>query len=796
MPLVPGTAQRPSEPHRLALLVEAISDYAIYMLDLNGFVSSWNTGAEAIKGYKAIEIIGQHFSRFFTAEDRASGLPERILRAAREEGRHEAEGWRVRKDGTRFWSNAILQAVKDENGVLVGFAKITRDITERMAAQRALQESEHRFRTLVEGVTDYAIYMLDPSGVIINWNPGAERLKGYTADEIVGQHFAKFYTKEERARGMPGLVLETAAREGRYEAEGWHVRKDGSRFWASVVVDAIRDKSGRIEGFAKVTRDISERRAAQEALRESERQFRLLVAGVTDYALYMLDPNGIVISWNAGATRIKGYLAEEIIGHHFSRFYTERDRAAGTPARALHVATKEGRFEAEGWRLRKDGTMFWANIVIDPIRDERGELIGFAKITRDITERREAQSALQEAQAQRAHAQKMDALGQLTGGVAHDFNNLLMIVVGQIPRLKKLAGDDPKAARSVEAIEIAAKRGAALTRQLLTFSRRQTLTPTVLQIGQRIEICRTMLRSLLGEPVKLAITVGPEVWPVKVDASELELALVNLALNGRDAMPEGGIIAIIAENVALVPADTEAGIAGEFVALRITDTGSGIAPDVLPKVFDPFFTTKQVDKGSGLGLSQVHGFAHESGGTVTIDSELGKGTTVTLYLPRTLETADAPQPEAEAEPEGPRDGMVLVVEDNPDVADVTVSMFEQLGYRVRAVGDAGAAIEAIDHESFDLVVSDIVMAGTMDGVKLARAIRERKPNLPVLLVTGYSQAAATASTEFTIMRKPFELADLSRAAARMIAEARQPPNTNIVRLHGARPRLAPDGGDK
>ena len=260
----------------------------------------------------------------------------------------------------------------------------------------------------------------------INWNPGAERLKGYTADEILGQHFSKFYTREECAAGMPGRVLEIADREGRYEGEGWRVRKDGSRFWAMVVVDAIRNKAGELEGFAKVTRDITERRSAQEVIRDSERQFRLLVAGVTDYALYMLDPNGIVASWNAGAERIKGYTSDEIVGQHFSKFYPERDRAAGAPSRALYTAAQEGRFEAEGWRVRKDGTLFWANVVVDAIRDEKGDLVGFAKITRDITDRRDAQIALQEAQQQRAYSQKMDALGQLTGGVAHDFNNLLM----------------------------------------------------------------------------------------------------------------------------------------------------------------------------------------------------------------------------------------------------------------------------------------------------------------------------------------------------------------------------------
>jgi PAS domain S-box-containing protein len=770
---------------RIELLLDAIADYAIFMLDPDGFVTTWNVGAERITGYRDIEIIGQHFSRFFIAEDRGNGLPEQILQAARSTGRYEAEGWRIRKDGTRFCANAITQAVLDERGALVGFAKITRDITERVQAQRDIIEGERRFRILVEGVIDYAIYMLDPSGIITNWNPGAERMKGYSADEILGQHFSKFYTKEDRASGLPARVLEVAAREGRYEAEGWRVRKDASRFWASVIVDAIRSEDGALQGFAKVTRDITERRAALEILRESERQFRLLVEGVAEYAIYMLDPNGIVVSWNAGAQRITGYTADEIIGHHFSRFYTEPDRSAGVPARALYTATQERRFEAEGWRVRKDGSVFWANVVIAPIGGETGELVGFAKITRDTTEQRNTQLELQEAQRQRAHAQRMDALGQLTGGVAHDFNNLLMIVSGHIRTIQKAATADPKVSRAANAIAHAAQRGAALTRQLLTFSRRQTINPKVFQIAERVSGSRAMLESSVGSAVRLSVAIDTEIWPVKVDESEFELALVNLALNARDAMPKGGALIITAENVTLTTKDTLSGIAGEFVALRITDTGSGIAPDVLPKVFDPFFTTKEIGKGSGLGLSQVHGFAHQSGGTVQIDSQVGRGTTVTIYLPRCDETPHAVQDERRVE--SAAGGTVLVVEDNPEVLAVCVSMLEQLGYEVYAVSGALAALDVIENRNFDLVVSDVVMPGGMDGAALANVIRARKPELPVLLATGFSPSASHA--DFPVLRKPFDLSELSRTVARLIAEAKQPPDSNLVRLSEARRSL-------
>ena len=784
MQLTANSARHAADAHRFKLLVDAISDHAIYMLDPDGFITTWNAGAERIKGYRGGEVIGQHFSRFFTAEDQANRVPEKLLAKARSAGRYEAEGWRVRKDGRRYWCNAIMQRMQDEEGNFIGFGEITRDITARMEAEKALRESERRFRMLVEGVLDHAIYMLDSSGIVTNWNPGAERLKGYTSDEIIGQHFSKFYTREERAVGLPGRVLEMAAREGQYEAEGWRVRKDGSRFWALVVVDAIRNEKGELEGFAEVTRDITERRSAQEALRDSERQFRLLVAGVTDYALFMLDPNGIVISWNAGAERIKGYSADEIIGQHFSRFYPERDRATGFPARALYTATLEGRFEGEGWRVRKDGSLFWADVVIDAIRDDKGQLIGFAKITRDATERRDAQKALREAQDQRAHSQKMDALGQLTGGVAHDFNNLLMVVSGHTQLLKERVTVDPKLARSLEAIEHAAKRGETLIRQLLTFSRRHTMSPTVFALGERIEAFRSMIASSLGVPVKLVVTIGPEVWPVKVDANELELALVNLTLNSRDAMQGGGVISVTAENVVLSGKETVAKIEGDFVALRIADTGGGIAPDLLPKVFDPFFTTKGPEKGSGLGLSQVYGFAQQSGGAATIESELGKGTMVTLYLPRGSESAVESHDDMDVE--SASGGSVLLVEDNPEVAEVSAAMLDQLGYQVCVVGDAEAALNALASREFDLVITDVIMAGQMDGLALARTIRERRPELPVLLVTGYSQAADEASEEFILIRKPFDLGELSRTTTRMIAESKQPAHTNVVRLSRSR----------
>jgi len=503
---------------------------------------------------------------------------------------------------------------------------------------------------------------------------------------------------------------------------------------------------------------MAQEKKQRRGLLDSERSFRLLVEGVADYALYMLDPTGIITSWNIGGQRIKGYSTEEIVGQHFSRFYPETDRANGKPLRALRIAREQGRYEDEGWRVRKDGTFFWASVVIDPIYED-GRLVGFAKITRDITERREAQLKLEQIQKQLAESQKLDALGQLTGGVAHDFNNLLMIISGSLHFLKRGAGDDARMQRAVSAIEIATRRGAALTSQLLTFARRQSVDPQPINLAERIEAIRQVLDTGAGDTVRLAFDISADIWPVTVDVTEFETALVNLVINARDAMPSGGTITIGGHNRA-----AGAHGANDFVAVSVQDTGHGIAPDILDQIFDPFFTTKPVGKGTGLGLSQVHGFAHQAGGAVNVESKLGKGTKVTLLLPRRKSCQPA---EKATVVEVGGSGTVLLVEDNPDVASVSRALLEQLGYVVRKVPDAETALRELVRSKIDLVFSDIVMPGKLDGLAMARRLREIRPDLPVLLATGYSDAAVNVRGDFPILRKPYEIHQLSQAIAKL-----------------------------
>jgi PAS domain S-box-containing protein len=619
-------------------------------------------------------------------------------------------------------------------------------MAERKKAHQRGYESERNFRLLVKGITDYAVYMLDLEGRVANWNTGAERIKGYKAKEIVGKHFSVFYTPEDRADDLPSRALKTARKERHFIAEGWRVRKGGSRFFASVVIDPIFEK-GKLVGFAKITRDITERQDALSKLLKSESQFKTLVGGVTDYALYMLDPTGIVSNWNAGGERIKGYSAEEIVGQHFSRFYTPADRAAEKPDRALKIAVESGHYVEDGWRVRKDGSFFWASVVIDPIRNDAGELIGFAKITRDITERKEAQEVLLSVQRQLAESQKFDALGQLTGGVAHDFNNLLMIISGSVHTIRKDTTGE-KALRALQSIDTASQRAASLTRQLLTFARRQSLQPQPIKLSERCDLLRDVLNSGLGSAISLTIDVADDVWNIIVDPNEFETALVNLVVNARDAMPDGGSVIVTAKNI---PEKAQ-------VAISVEDSGVGIPDDIALKVFDPFFTTKAVGKGTGLGLSQVHGFAHQAGGQVGLKSLLGKGTTITICLPKA-----ATQLATEQEPVSPKgSGTVLLVEDNPEVATVTIGLLEQLGYNVRWAANASAALDELENEGIDLLVSDVVMPGKMDGIGLAKTVREKNPRFPILLVTGYSASAMEIGREFPILRKPYQLHELSR----------------------------------
>jgi PAS domain S-box-containing protein len=505
-------------------------------------------------------------------------------------------------------------------------------------------------------------------------------------------------------------------------------------------------------------------RDTKHALLDTERHFRILVQGVTDYAIFMLDPEGRVRSWNPGAERIKGYSADEIVGEHFSRFYTPEDRAAGVPQRALESARKTGRYESEGWRVRKDGSRFWANAVIDAIHDDHGELIGFAKVTRDMTEKRQAQHRLQESREQLFRSQKMEALGQLTGGLAHDFNNLLTAILGACDLALRNLENEERVKLLLDGVRNSAQRGAGITQQLLAFARAQQLEIKTLDLRTFLPDVTTLMRPSVRSNIEVIIEISEHVWNIDADAGALELALLNLAFNARDAMPQGGTLKISASNQ-LLKGKPE-GLRGEYVALRVSDTGEGMSGELMERVFEPFFTTKAYGEGTGLGLSQVFGFTKQIGGAVTAESQRGEGSTFTLYLP-----ASRGAVAADAKFDGPQAlGCVLVVEDDTLVAELAAGMLNEFGFEAIVTHSANEALERLSGERRPTVVfTDIVMPGGMSGIELAHKVRERFPELPILLTTGYSEQVA-AEQDFPVLQKPYELKSLAGALAKLLKQ--------------------------
>jgi PAS domain S-box-containing protein len=490
-----------------------------------------------------------------------------------------------------------------------------------------------------------------------------------------------------------------------------------------------------------------------------ELQFDQLVSGIADYAVFLLDRDGNVVTWNEGAERIKGYTRAEIIGRHFSIFYTPEDRAAGIPQRALDTALNQGKFEAEAWRVRKDGTRFFASVVIDAVKDTSGRIVGFAKITRDMTERRAMEAQLRQ-------AQKMEAIGQLTGGVAHDFNNLLTIIIGNLDVLSRERGDSPRRQRAIEHAMQGAQRAATLTQQLLAFSRRQALQPKSLDVNGLVSNTADMLSRLLGENIAVKLRLAPDIWHVRVDGHQLESALVNLAVNARDAMPDGGTLTITTCNATLGETDRlrfDDVVAGDYVIVSVSDTGTGMSSDVLEHAFEPFYTTKPQGKGTGLGLSQIYGFARQSEGTALLTSAPGHGTTVALYLPRsTLATEGAP---VEAADPAKGNESILLVEDQDDVRTFAAETLREHGFEVMEASEGPSALHMLRwHARVDLLLTDVGLPGGINGRQLAEQARELHGSLRILFMTGYARETLIQrdglQSGVGLLRKPFAQAEL------------------------------------
>ncbi|TMJ80768.1 MAG: response regulator [Alphaproteobacteria bacterium] len=537
-------------------------------------------------------------------------------------------------------------------------------------------------------------------------------------------------------------------------------------------VTARTEAEGKLQELNRTLEQRAEQRAKELAARvvqleETERRFRILVEGVTDYAIFMLNPIGTIVNWNPGAQRIKGYAPDEIIGQHFSRFYTENDQANRVPYKALETAARTGKYEAEGWRVRKDGTQFWASVVINAIRDSNGEVIGFAKVTRDLTERKATEERLQ-------LSQKMEGIGQLTGGVAHDFNNLLTVIIGNLEALQRQLQDDDfdvdGLKRSADNAMRGARRAESLTQRLLAFSRQQPLEPKPIDLGRLVTGMSDLLRRTLGEQISVETVLAGGLWRAMADPNQLDVAIVNLAVNARDAMPKGGKLTIETANVHLddryASAQVEV-LPGQYVMLAVTDNGMGMPPEVKAKAFDPFFTTKEVGHGTGLGLSQVYGFVKQSRGHVKIYSEVGEGTTVKIYLPRYA----APAQDAEEEmirplARGKNRETVLVVEDDEDVRSYSTDSLRDLGYSVLEASTARIALQMLEsHPQVAVLFTDVGLPGGMNGRQLAEEAKRLHPNLKVLFTTGYARNAIVHEDRLDagveLLTKPFTQAALS-----------------------------------
>jgi PAS domain S-box-containing protein len=656
----------------------------------------------------------------------------------------------------------------------------------RPSSAENLRQSEERFRLLVDSVRDYAIFMLDPQGHVLTWNSGAERFKGYRANEIIGSHFSRFYTPEALARGQPAEELEVARDVGSFEDEGWRVRKDGTQFWASVVITSMRDETGELIGYAKVTCDLTQRRQHEEALRQSEERFRLLVEGVSDYAIFMLDVNGRIATWNVGAERIKGYSADEIVGRHFSVFYPQDAVDSGWPEHELQVATESGRFVDTGWRVRKDGSTFWANVTITAMRDAVGRLLGFAKLTRDMTQNQRAVAIEMEHQqreeildsersarmaAQRATRVKDEFLATLS----HELRTPLSAILGWTQILLK--GHATSAAdqrRAMEVIDRNARAQVQLIDDLLDLSRIMSGKLRLdLQQVSMLDIVQAAVDSATpaaaAKDVRLRSLLDPSRMMVNGDAGRLQQVVWNLLTNAIKFTPKGGQVQVLLQRV------------NSHIELSVADTGVGIPANFIDQVFDRFSqrdssSTRQ-HGGLGLGLAICKQLVELHGGMIRVASPGdGEGSTFFVELPlsimqveaesrRAHPTAETSEVEHVAMPslEGVH---AFVVDDEADARELLKRVLEDRGAAVTAFDSADGALAALKTSRPSVIVSDVGMPGT-DGYQMMRTLRSiesRDSRIPALALTAFARAEdrkrALVAGFQAHLAKPFDMAEL------------------------------------
>ncbi|HEY1980121.1 MAG TPA: PAS domain-containing protein [Xanthobacteraceae bacterium] len=674
-----------------------------------------------------------------------------------------------RPDGSRVPVLMNATPLKDAAGRVEGAVCSFQEMTEHRRAQDALRASEAELQSVINR-TPFMLVRCSRDMRYRFISEAYARLIGRSRDEVLGKTIAEVLGEKGFNTLRPYTERVLRGEELDFEAD-LDFGKIGTRRLSFAYRPEL-NPDGHVGGWIASLLDITERVQADRARSAMESELRMLsekleaeverrtlerdrVWNVSEDLLAVSNFDGYFVSINPAWTRLLGWTEDEIKSMHVNELRHPDDTPgaiAGRASLAQGVATVrvENRFR------HRDGSWCWLQWTMT----EHDGLIYVSG--RHVTAEKEAAAALERAQRQTAHLQKMDAIGQLTGGIAHDFNNLLMIVSGHAQGLKKRL-KEAKDTRALAAIEMAATRGENLTRQLLSFSRTLPLSPMVIAPAEAVHAIRDVLAGSMHVNIEFTINAVRATWPVRVDKSELELALINLVVNARDAMPDGGRIVLTVGNTHLRGHELPEGITGDFVALGVADTGGGISPDLLTRVVEPFFTTKSPDKGTGLGLSQVYGFARRSEGTVAIDSEVDRGTKVTIYLPRSYATIVAvPPPEDKADYAAAGRQTILVVEDNPDVRRVAVSLLEQLGYRTLEAEAAAAALDILASEKeIGAVFSDVVLPGPTDGLALGRTVSRRYPHIPVVLTTGYTKAF-DSDPEFPVLRKPYQIAALGR----------------------------------
>jgi PAS domain S-box-containing protein len=651
-------------------LIAELEDYAIFLLDPDGIISTWNKGAQRIKGYLAEDVIGKSHKLFYTAEDREARMPEKLINLAIQNGKVIHEGWRVRKNGEHFWGNVTITALHNDKGGLTGFLKVTRDLTERRNAEiaqytytqqleknnEALRKSEERYHKMVAEVQDYAIILLDPTGIVLDWNKGAQKVKGYLPEEIIGKSFKLFYTPEDLKQNFPERLLHEAVVKGSTLNEGWRMRKDGTRFWGSVSITALHGSHGEITGFSKVTRDLTVQKIADDQLREfanelkskneilrkSEERYHRMIDEVQDYAILLLSKEGNIENWNSGAMHIKGYTAEEIVGKHFRIFYPSEDAVRGLPEQLLEIARRTGRATHEGWRVRKNGTRFWGNVVITALHDDDHNIVGYTKVTRDLTDRKKAEDTLRENAI--ALDQKNKALENLNSELSsfvyvasHDMKEPLRKIQTYVSMFDEQLSERGKT--YLERIGSSAARMQSLIEDLLSYSQVSNDSSAVeeLDLNQLLDTVKHDLEVPIAQRKAIVqSSTLPKIKGVRFQLYQVFLNILSNALkfSKEHEVPQVKIHADVVSRSAELPPRL-AGLNQSYHHITIRDNGIGFEAENSNRIFEVFqrLHPKHTYSGTGIGLAIVKKVMDNHNGLVMAESQPGSGAAFHLYFP-------------------------------------------------------------------------------------------------------------------------------------------------------------------